>query len=220
MAQNLIADLGVFINLDERPDRRAHIERLLAPAPWRMVRLSATRLSGKLSDHDLTVEPGTSAALAVCSIWQSHRRALQTFLDAGSDGPFALIEDDLQLQPFFWTDGLEYLQRTQLPEDADMVLLNPRYRERKPTDPTVGKRFVAPPLGRGLTRLSEVLETHHCTGAHFCIFPDRAAVARVAALMDAKEMLLDVDVFYVRDTVCYGLAMKSVSAGKFGSDHI
>jgi hypothetical protein len=98
---------GVYINLDKRADRRAHIESQLAPlrhAGYNVQRMPATAMPGK-------------GALG-CAM--SHCRALEAGLESGSD-TILVLEDDFQweVQPSDIDRALR-----DLPPDYDVLCLS------------------------------------------------------------------------------------------------
>lgn len=210
-----------YINLDNRPDRRAHMEALLADCPWPHRRFAAIRLTEPPQKLGIRMRDKVRGAMAVASIWQSHQGALAGFLDSAEDGHFVLLEDDVQIEPAFWGDLPAFFG--QLPADWRMLMVSSRYRERGvPASAGAGprKRFVAAPAGPRPQPLKPLAATHFCTGAHFCMFRDKGAVRAILDEMAACREIHDVDVFYANLEGTYGVPNRRVSAGGFGSDHI
>ncbi len=207
----------VYINLDDRPERRSHMEEVLASCPWPHMRLSATRFPSLPDEFKPRMARKLRGERAIASIWTSHRRTLELFAASPSDGHFVLLEDDVHVRPDFWAHMHEHVALA--PADWQIILFTPRYRVRQGGEP--GKKvFVGPPFGSGPNDLQRAIETHHCTGAHFCLFRNRQTADQVGNDLEASNQVYDVDVFYATNYRTYGISDARVRAGGFGSDHI
>ncbi|WP_347331347.1 hypothetical protein [Marinimicrobium locisalis] len=216
---------AIYINLDDREDRRSHMEKLLSNAQWDYERLAATRLEQSPEDAGLQMLPRLKGHKGVASIWLSHERALERFASlarqrSGHTGAYILFEDDVKVldsaclqNPLPLPDGL--------PESWEIVLLTPRFRwkDKVNVPPEYeGKYFVVPYEEREWVNLNEARAQYIVTGAHYVIFRNGAVVEKVLAHMKDRS-LYDVDNFYVNDFDTFGVRLPEVTAGGFGSDH-
>lgn len=216
-------DLIAYINLDSRPDRRAHMERQLSAASAPVERIAATRLETAPESHGLAMAPGLEGHRGAASIWLSHRAALERALARPGDGAFLLLEDDVVFDPGVWTrdPGLG-----ALPEDWDIALVTPRFRARRPglrdwlarRTGMAGVAFARPQRRMRPEPAARYLPDYFVTGAHFTIFRDRGAVARVLAALDAAPGLSHVDTYYAELPGCWLITDPRIRAGRFGSD--
>jgi len=204
---------ATYINLDSRTDRLAHIEALFSDAIWHPDRTSAVRYDA-LTDN-VSVRHKTRGAVAVASIWQSHKNVLCEFLDNEEDGLFVTLEDDLRMKKSFWESVFP-----SLPDDWRMLMVSPRYRTRASDDMPGSRDFVPPPHGSNPVHLPEMNAEYHCTGAHFLIFRNKSAVQSIVHEMDCIRDVYDVDVFFSELHGVYGYNNDSIGAGGFGSDHV
>ncbi len=206
-----------YINLDHRSDRNEHMQRLLKYCPWPYSRVPAVRLR---------VEPGAAGyRLAerhreqphVASIFLSHQRSLLTALSADNDGLSIVMEDDLQIDPALFR--LSSTDLSPLPSDWDVVLVSVRYRER-PREPGQPVTWLQHPYGPGLVSARRVTPDIIVTGAHFCIFQNRAAIARILTKMGKVTEIEDLDIWYIKNTNCFYLHSDLVGTKpSLGSNH-
>lgn len=215
---------AVYINLDERDDRRSHMESILSSAGWEYERLSATRLEESPESAGLKMIPRLTGHKGVASIWLSHERALNRFLavaeKGGKTGAYILFEDDVKvLSPTYLQNPLPLPEG--LSDDWEIILLSPRFRWKNkanipPEDE--GKYFTTPYEKEAWVNLNQARDKFIITGAHYVIFRDQAVVSKVLDRMKERS-LYDVDNFYVSDFRTYGVRLPEVTAGGFGSDH-
>lgn len=215
---------AIYINLDSREDRRAHMEAMLADANLQCERLSATRLSKAPEDIGLKMVPRLSGHKGVASIWLSHQRALNRFLSISEEstdhGAYVLLEDDVKvLKPKYLKTPLP-LPRG-LPDDWEILMLSPRFRwNNKDKVPPEDKRkyFVSPYKAGTWIDLKEARRDFVITGAHYVIFKSPSVVTNVLDHMK-QTPLRDVDTFYASSFKSYGIQLPEVTTGGFDSDH-
>lgn len=206
-----------YINLDTRPDRREHIEKVLQHCPVSAECFAAIRLDDDPQAFGLQVRVDMNAPRAVASIWKSHVGVLKSFLASATDGLFCMIEDDALISAAFW-DELEDLT-ARLPDDWRMVMISQRYRERKRMSVNGRPRFIRFPFQAGPVLLRDQIKTYRITGAHLCIFRNQAAVRSILDELNATDVVIDIDRFYSELHSIYGIDYAGVTAGGFGSDH-
>lgn len=199
-----------YINLDTRPDRQRHMERILQDAPAPVERVSGVMLDRDPEELGLTMIPQRKGQRGPAGIWLAHKAVLQRALETEGDGAILLLEDDLWLTKNFWVR--DFTVPGPLPENWDILMLTPRLRSR--TD--LGTGYFAPMSLNRPMRLN--LLPFIASGAHFLIFRNRAAVRRVLENLDRSPMT-DVDLHYVAELETYGVTRADVTAGGFGSDH-
>lgn len=208
-------DHAYFINLASRTDRLLHMQATLSRCPWPSTRIDAVRLEKPAEELGYRLVPRLHGSTHVVSIWLSHRKLLETALQAPGDGAIVLLEDDVQIKDDFWS---RRIRLPRLPSNWQLAILSPRYR-RTPASTAPGEsKWVKAPFGRKPVQLSTQRE-FISTGAHFVIFRDRSVVRSVIEKMDAVSEMFDVDLLYHKRTVAYGLHDERISAGGFGSDH-
>lgn len=206
-----------YINLDTRPDRREHIEKVLQHCPVPVERFAAIRLEDDPRNFGLKVRFDMNAPRAVASIWKSHFGVLESFVISTADGLFCLVEDDALISAEFWgeLDGLI----ARLPDDWRMVMVSQRYRKRKRMSVNGRPRFIRFPFQTGPVLLRDQIKTYRITGAHLCIFRNQAAVGSILVELDAADVVIDIDRFYSTLPGIYGIDHAGVTAGGFDSDH-
>lgn len=151
-------------------------------------------------------------------IWLSHRKALETALDAPDPGAFVLLEDDVSIDPKLWTSQLELGARPG--SDWEIILLSPRYRRpRNKVQKSEPNKWIKAPFGQKPILLREARREYVCTGAHFCIFRNKKIIEKVIKAMDDCTALYDVDLFYITQFNTYGLHDNRVTTAHYGSDH-
>ncbi len=206
-----------YINLDIRPDRREHIEKVLQDCPIPPARFAAIRLEDDPATFGVKVRPDLASPRAVASIWKSHVGVLEAFLAGPDDGLLCVIEDDASISAGFWNDLAKLI--AILPDDWRMVMMSQRYRERKQMVVDGRPRFVSFPFGDGAVLLRDQLGAYFMTGTHLCIFRDKAAAASVLTELNAADEIIDIDRFFAAMQGIYGMDHAGVTAGGFESDH-
>lgn len=211
---SLSVDLVEYINLDTREDRQIHMEAQLAKCPYPCSRFPAVRLPALPKELGLKMKPGLEEATGVASIYQSHLNALRSAKDRLDTGVFVLLEDDCHIDPRVWERNIGISEIT----DWDIILLDPRYRSKKPQKPSEPK-FAKEPFGNDPVMLRRVRRDYNCTGAHFCIFNGIDAVKKVINVLENIEEIRDVDNIYAFEFRTFGISTGLVRAGGFSSDH-
>ena len=199
-----------YINLDARPDRQRHMERILQGAPAPVERIPGVMLDKDPEDLGLTMIPQRKGQRGPAGIWLAHKAVLQRALETEGDGAILLLEDDLWLTRNFW--ARDFTVPGPLPQSWDILMLTPRLRSH--TD--LGTGYFAPVALRRPIRLNAL--PFIASGAHFLVFRNRDAVRRVLDNLDRSPMT-DVDLHYVAELETYGVTRTDVTAGGFGSDH-
>jgi hypothetical protein len=202
-------DHVTFINLDARPDRRAHMEATLAPCPHPHERIPAVRLDASPEASGLVMQSKLAGEAGIASICLSHARALRRLVERMGDGHGVVLEDDVRIDPKMWSrdDLLD-----ALPDDWQIAMLTPRFRVRSKTGP---RRFERDPFGGAPVRLKT--SGYICTGAHFVVLRDRAAAEAAVERIEAGP-LHHVDHLYVHNFRTYGFVTPLISIAAFGSD--
>ncbi|MGD9921501.1 MAG: hypothetical protein AB7V13_08645 [Pseudorhodoplanes sp.] len=219
-----------YINLEHRIDRREHMESTLRNCPFPWSRLNATRFKCTDVELEKELQKKVPKNIAVSSIWDSHRRAMESLL--ACDTKYRIVlEDDLnileehvdipldagQTKSDFWNDFLNYLETLDF--DWDMILVSPRYRP-KDTISSGKLVFVPPPDGSGPNDLMRIRSTHLITGAHFCVYRGEGALLRALDELKKAPIIYDVDRFLVDRVRAFGVSVHGVFGGAFGSDHV
>lgn len=212
-----------YVNLDHRTDRRAHMERLLKDAPCPVERIPATRLDGTPEAHGIGMANTYEGQIGTASCYLSHKRALERALEVISDGPFAVLEDDIHFDDHLWRRdiGLHLL-----PDDWEVVCVSPRFRNRKPKfrdwlAPRVGlsaQTFTQPISSNRPVAAKKLTPRYIITGSHFMLFRTRSAIERVLAKMAPLRDVRHVDLFYIEEFRTYVVKGKGIRAGDFGTD--
>lgn len=202
-------DYAVFINLDDRTDRLAHMEFVLRNCPWPVERVAGVRLT---SVEETNGEVGKN--LAVLGIWRSHQKALQRGRENLREGALVLLQDDVWIDEELFRSGIRLPQT--LPEDWEVVLVTPRYRLRKPDG---GPKWRRKPFGYKPVSLRSAYKTYIVNGAHFCVFRNRAAVDTVLSAIEKAEFRTNFDRFLALNFRTYGVHLDVVKAGHLGSDN-
>jgi glycosyl transferase family 25 len=166
-----------YINLDRRPDRRAHMEAALEGSGLTHERVGAVDGSHpEVRAEAAVLGPGRlngcriSAGAYGCA--QSHREAWRRLVASGASHA-AVLEDDMHLAP-----GISKLAEAGwVPVDADVVKL-----ETFGTRAHIGRRTRPAPGGRTLAALHS---THVGAGAYVL------SAAMAARLLDVTEHLVD-----------------------------
>lgn len=206
-----------YINLDIRPDRRAHMEKVLRDCPIPPERFAAIRLDDDPATFGLKVRPDLASPRAVASIWKSHVGVLEAFLAGPDDGLLCVIEDDASISGEFWAhlDGIV----ARLPDDWRVVLISLRFRDRKQMFVDGRPHFIPCPFGTDPFLLHRALSDYFMTGAHLVIFRGKDVVRSILADLNAVQEIIDIDRFFATLPGAYGIAHAGVTAGGFGSDH-
>lgn len=217
-----------YINLDRRPDRRAHIETCLIGAPVPPERISAVELLAAPETQGLVMLPPYQGNRAIASIFLSHRKAIESALVKPGDGAAAIIEDDCHFSSDIWRKDL----LDGLPPGWQLVLLNPRFRkqgspDKQPRLPLWARlspfreRYWRHPLRPGEARLTgTLLPEYVISGAHFLVFRNDDALRTALRLMDSARTLYHVDHFFCKEMPgCYAMACEGLRASGFGSDN-
>lgn len=223
-SKNLQIDKCIWINLDHRVDRKEHMEDLLKECEWSHERLSATRLEGDLSLHNIEMIKRLEGKNGVASIWISHKRALETILNGGVSHSAVILEDDLRLpEPQrFWAANDKLQLPNGLDDNWEILFLSPKYRyKNKDIAQKNGCEtyFAPPPSEEMAVKFSEYQDIFIITGAHFVVFKNSEVIESVIKKMNETQYLFDVDEFYVKTFNTYGYSTASVTHGGFGSDH-
>lgn len=211
---SLTVDLVEYINLDTREDRQIHMEAQLGKCPYPCSRFSAIRLPASPKEMGLKMKPGLEEATGVASIYQSHLTALQSVENRLGSGVFILLEDDCHIDPKVWKQDFAISEIS----DWDIILLDPRYRSKKPQHPDAPK-FAQQPFGNKPVLLRKIRKDYNCTGAHFCIFNGVQAVKKVIEKLKKLDEIRDIDNIYAFDFRTFGISTGLVRAGGFSSDH-
>ncbi|MDR6955859.1 GR25 family glycosyltransferase involved in LPS biosynthesis [Ancylobacter sp. 3268] len=203
-----------FINLDHRTDRLENMQKVLAPCRWPVERISAVRL---LSPDQAAGERAHS--LNVLSIWKSHRKALTRGLDQLAEGGLIVLEDDIKISRDFFGETLAL--PASLPDDWEVILYNARFRKHSVV--SNGVRMKQPwekNAFRGAPAyLPEIKKTYICNGAHFCVFRDKATIAKIVETMDAIPQKYHIDSFYGHAFQTYALHSRAIGFADFESDN-
>ncbi len=218
-----------YINLDRRPDRRAHIEACLAAAPVRPERLAATELSSAPEALGIAMRPAYTGNKAIASIFSSHHRAVQAALETCEDGMAAVIEDDCHISATLWDDPRLL---ASLPQDWRLAMISPRFRrhcspETRPRLTLLSRlnpfraKYWCHPLKTCEARSTALLGRDYViSGAHFLIYRDRCALETALQLMNGATALYHVDHFLAAEMPgCYAVAHHAVQASGLGSDN-
>ncbi len=217
-----------YINLEDRRDRRAHMEELLEESPWPSARVDAVRLDGPPEDHGIKMNERYVGAIGVASVFLSHIRTLEAFLTEPEDGLFVLLEDDVHFTPDFLAKGVLALD---MPEAWDVMMVSPRFRWRDPERSglfglgiyhklrrILRGNFTRPIANKGVVRLQDWTDRFHVSGSHFTVFRSRDAVQRILDHMRAVPEIYYIDNYYVKDCDALGVDSPEVWAGSYGSD--
>ena len=208
-----------YINLDLRPDRNEHVIRSLGGCPWPYQRVQAVRLERPPSDLGYNLAKRHTSRPHVASIWLSHEKALRTALTCEDDGLFIVLEDDIQLSPKLWDRPAPVPD--DMPSDWEMIIVSPRYRVR-PVNPrsVEAPRWLDKPFGKALVSAPNASRDVIVTGAHFCVFRDKAAITSVLEKMDTAPEIDDVDIWFLANAGCYTWHNDYVGTkGALGSNH-
>jgi hypothetical protein len=150
----------------------------------------------------------------------SHRKALLRAFDLARDGCIVLVEDDVIIKPQFFVTPLQL--PASLPDNWEIVLFTPRYRERLPPDAS-GKSPKTPwlkkPFGDAPVCIRDLYPRYLCSGAHFCLFRNRETIAQIVEAMDTLGAMHEIDHFYHLERTCYGLHSDFITTAPFTSDH-
>lgn len=195
-----------YINLDQRPERRARIEHMLKPCPWPTERVPGVVLEKEPEAYGYAMQAQRRGMRGVAGIWLAHRNCIEHGAALASKKPFIVLEDDLRVSRDFWREGLDIIEGT--PDDWEIILLNPRFKWRDGS--FIEPDFTGPKLLRDLA--------YGCSGAHFCIFRNSTVARRIGEQMKSA-VLTDVDVYYIQTLMTYGIPTPWISAGGFASDH-
>lgn len=217
----ILIEKALYINLDSRADRKEHMENLLKSTNLDYERFSAIRLEKPLDTYGIRVSPSANNKGSIASIWLSHRYVLEEFLKSDDEEKsFLLLEDDVKFKLKNNNDllvalGLESCVLDNL--DWEMLMISPRYIVRKPS-PDSTKKFSPPPNNGNLIKANVALKDYKVSGAHFCIFQNKAAIRSVLQRMQEMEELVHVDHFYVKYCKSYLITSKAVGTEHLGSD--
>lgn len=218
-----------FINLDRRPDRRAHIEACLAEAPVPPRRIAAIELTTPPEAQGIRMCRQFEGNSAIASIFLSHRKAVGSAIEQVKDGLSIVIEDDCHFPKRLWKEdlGLE-----GLPEDWLLAVISPRFRrlgipDRRPRltfwqrlNPFRERYWQKPLQEKAAKSTRDLAQDFIITGAHFLVFRNRWALETAIERMDAVEALYHVDHFFGEEMPgCYAVECRSIHAFGFGSDN-
>ncbi len=218
-----------YINLPERSDRRDHMESLLRNCAHQVTRIEGIRLATSPEDSGLRMQQPFTGSKSIASIFLSHRKALEQAHNSALSGGFVLLEDDCQFTTSAFNRALKFKNP---PDDWDIIMVSPRFRDRAEAamprkkltlrdrlNPFRKSRWKRPLKRAGYVKLSLLMDQFVVSGAHFVIFKDKTTIAKVLDKMHKLEGLYHVDYFYAGTFNTYGIDVKGVMAGGFGSDN-
>lgn len=190
------------------------MQRVLAPCRWPAERISAVRL---LSPDQAGGERAHS--LNVLSIWKSHRKALTRGFDQLAEGGLIVLEDDIKISKGFFRETLAL--PASLPDDWEIILYNARFRKHSIVSNGVRQkqRWERNAFRSAPAYLPQIKKTYICNGAHFCVFRDKATIAKVIETMDAVPQKYHIDSFFGHAFRTYALYSRSIGFVDFESDN-
>jgi hypothetical protein len=227
--KTLKIDTIQYVNLDERADRRRHMEANLAAVRDKAERVSAVRLKNSPESQGIRMKAEHVGAASIASIFLSHMKAVETAINKCSDGAAVLLEDDCHFPRNIWSLDLGI---SRLPESWQLILVGQRFRavgtpSVRPRLTMIERlnpfrqRYWAKPLQDGEGRSSKELTARFiASGAHFVIFRNVAALQCTLKAMRDIEEVYHVDRFYSeRISEAYSLSSSKIFASGFGTDN-
>lgn len=212
-----------YINLDDRVDRRRHVEELMKSSDIDLERFSAVKLTQAPEELGFAMRKSVLGHKGIASIWCSHMGVLERILSSheeNSDGAFLVLEDDVQINKEKYRKK-KLIFDIAIPMDLEIALISPRFRWRdrsKAPDSQKESYFAEPPKAMDWLSLPELYNDFIITGAHYVVFRNLKVVRSVLSKMRSTP-IYDVDNFYASEFCSYALVDDSVGAGGFGSDH-
>jgi GR25 family glycosyltransferase involved in LPS biosynthesis len=211
-------DKVLYINLDERPDRNAHMMQILSGCPWPVERIQAVRLTKEPSALGIKLAERHRNAPHVASIFLSHKRALNEALKSAGTGSIIILEDDVMISPKVY--GQLQDDVFAFPDDGEVLMLSVRYRNKPITKEEIERRFLDRPFMYETVSAKSARVQYIATGAHFYIVRNRDVVVNILEKMDAVPYIEDVDIWMMENTSCYFAHCDYVGTkSSLGSNH-
>jgi GR25 family glycosyltransferase involved in LPS biosynthesis len=203
-----------YINLDNRLERRAHIEKILSHSPYNYDRIAAVRLSDSPESLGYKMHSSVRGQSSTASIFLSHKKTLESALDKVSSGSLLLLEDDVEISPSYW---LNEINTEHLPEDWQILNVSLRYRQKEKTKELLLEKNYA---DQKFLRIADIKNYYIVTGAHFVLFRDIASIQHVLKKMNETSGIYNVDGFYyIEDINTYTTDHDLIDTKFFPSDH-
>jgi hypothetical protein len=199
MSETLRVGRLFYINLDQRTDRDEHVRGLLQTCPWPNSRVSAVRLQQPPEELGYKLAERHARHPHVASIFLSHRKVLQLASEQAIDGPFVVLEDDVQISPKLYTYPIP--DPSGVMSDWEMMMVSVRFRRPSPAGSNE-LLWQGKPFGDQVVTADEARRELIATGAHFCITRDAATAASIVARMDRTPVIEDVDIWFMSNTNC------------------